>query len=537
MRPAGPAEKRVRPGFPLTFAYNLPYEHKVRPGQAAKKTGFLLSRRQPLRIFVGQTQRLLLNMWLTIILWAVATIYLCIVLSTVMVVVLENRQPVKTIAWTLVLVTLPVLGLVFFYFFGQNIRKDRIINRNAPGYHRRRQLAAAIHRSATGIPAHYAPVVHLFERLNMALPFGGNHIDLYTDGATFTLALLKAIGSARHHIHLQSYIIDDDCVGRLVADALIDKAREGVEVRLIYDDVGCWNVPARFFERLAQGGVEARSFLPVRFPSLTHKVNYRNHRKVCVVDGRVGFVGGMNLARRYVRGVGGAEWRDLHLRLTGPAVSGLQHTFLTDWFFVAHSLLADSAYYPLAEQPPAGEGDVVQIVTTDPGDRWPDIMYGLTWIIQNARRYLYIQTPYFMPTEPVLQALQTAALAGVDVRLMVPLKPDGFWLRWANDSYFTDVLSAGIRVFTYTPGFLHSKALVVDDSWSTVGSTNMDFRSFENNFEANAFIYGRASALRVKAVFEEDLAHCTEVFLDEWRRRPIRRRLLESFTRIFSPLL
>ena len=328
-------------------------------------------------------------MWLTIILWAVAAIYLCIVLSTVMVVVLENRQPVKTIAWTLVLVTLPVVGLVFFYFFGQNIRKDRIINRNAPGFHRRRQLAAAIHRSATGIPAHYAPVVHLFERLNMALPFGGNHIDLYTDGAAFTLALLKAIGSARHHIHLQSYIIDDDCVGRLVADALIDKAREGVEVRLIYDDVGCWNVPARFFERLAQGGVEARSFLPVRFPSLTHKVNYRNHRKVCVVDGRVGFVGGMNLARRYVRGVGGTEWRDLHLRLTGPAVSGLQHTFLTDWYFVAHSLLADSAYYPLADQPPAGEGDVVQIVTTDPGVRWPDIMYGLTWIIQNARRYLY----------------------------------------------------------------------------------------------------------------------------------------------------
>ena len=476
-------------------------------------------------------------MWQTILMWTALALYLCIVFSTVLVVVLENRQPVKTIAWTLVLVTLPVVGLVFFYFFGQNVRKDHIILRRIPGLRHRRLLAKAAARLPAERPVRYAPVIRFFERRTLALPFYGNHIDIYDEGSRFTLALLHAIGSARHHIHLQSYIIDDDAVGRLVADALIDKARAGVTVRLIYDDVGCWDVRQAFFARLTKAGVFVGDFLPVRYPSLTHKVNYRNHRKVCVVDGRVGFVGGMNLARRYVRGADGQPWRDLHLRIDGPAVLGLQHVFLADWYFATHVLVTDRHYYPDLPQPAADDTDLVQIVTTDPVAKWPDIMYGLTWMIQNARRYLYIQTPYFMPTEPVLQALQTAALSGVDVRLMVPLKPDSFWLRWANDSYFADVLSAGIRVYTYAPGFLHSKAIVMDDDWCTVGSTNMDFRSFENNFEANAFIYGRSAALRVKAIFEHDLLQCTEVSLAEWRRRPVRRRLLESFTRILSPLL
>ncbi len=476
-------------------------------------------------------------MWLTILIWAAVAIYLCIVLGTSVVVVLENRQPVKTIAWTLVLVMLPVIGLVFFYFFGQNVRKDHIIHRYIPGYQHRKRLAEAAAPSSDPHPPRYEPLIRLFERQNLALPFGGNDIDIFTEGGTFTLALLHAIGSARHHVHLQSYIIDDDSVGALVADALIDKVRAGVEVRLIYDDVGCWNVRSDFFDRLAAAGVQVGNFLPVRFPSLTHKINYRNHRKVCVVDGRVGFVGGMNLARRYVRGVDGQNWRDLHLRIDGPAVAGLQHVFLADWYAVRHVLETHRCYYPLLPASAGSGDDLVQIVTSDPVDKYPDIMFGLTWIIQNARRYLYIQTPYFMPTEPVLQALQTAALSGVDVRLMVPLVPDGFWLRWANDSYFSDVLSAGIRVFAYAPGFLHSKALVMDDDWCTVGSTNMDFRSFENNFESNAFVYGRSTALRVKAIFESDLRQCTEIHLDEWRRRPWHRRLLESFTRVFSPLL
>ena len=189
-------------------------------------------------------------MWQTILMWTALALYLCIVFSTVLVVVLENRQPVKTIAWTLVLVTLPVVGLVFFYFFGQNVRKDHIILRRIPGLRHRRLLAEAAARLPAERPVRYAPVIRFFERRNLALPFYGNHIDIYDEGSRFTLALLHAIGSARHHIHLQSYIIDDDAVGRLVADALIDKARAGVTVRLIYDDVGCWNVPAAFFERM-----------------------------------------------------------------------------------------------------------------------------------------------------------------------------------------------------------------------------------------------------------------------------------------------
>lgn len=476
-----------------------------------------------------------------VILWIFVALYAFWVLSTVLVVLLENRQPVKTIAWVLVLIMLPGVGLLFFYAFGEDMRKERRIERKS--------LAALTLRSrelqrntesntaarTSGVAPRYGRLISLLEEHNMAFLTGHNRVDVHSDGTSFILSLLSAIGKARHHIHLQTYIIDDDALGRLLADMLMDKAREGVEVRLLYDDVGCWNVHDRFFRRMARAGVKVCPFMPVKAPMFTHKINYRNHRKVAVIDGRIGFIGGMNIARRYVRGTEGHRWRDLHLQVEGGSVSALQRCFLTDWSLATGVLISDPSYTPRLERR-AGQA-AVQIVMADPVSHWPQIMSGITWMILNARRYIYIQTPYFMPTEPVLQALRTAAMSGVDVRLMVPQKPDGFWLRWANDSYFSDVLEAGVRLFTYRPGFLHSKALVADDEWATVGSSNMDFRSFENNMEANAFIYDRPTALRIRQIFETDSRGCKEIRLSQWNRRSYRRRLLESFTRIFSPLL
>lgn len=485
----------------------------------------------------GHTQNCKKMIWTLSLFWTAILVYVIVVVSTVTLVLLENRQPAKTIAWTVVLVMLPVVGLVIFYFFGQNVRKERYISRRQYNVLTRRMLADSVRFPASDCPPKYEPLVRLFEKTNKAMPTSGNGITVYNTGREWLQALLREIHAAKDHIHIETYIIEDDAVGRLVRDALADSASRGVEVRLLYDDVGCWRVPNRFFESIAASGVKVGAFLPVRFPSLTHKVNYRNHRKICVFDGRRGFIGGMNIALRYVS-TRLSPWRDMQLRIEGAAVAGLQRQFLGDWYFVTNNFVSDRRYFPAPQRVEHATDDcILQIVQSSPVSRYPEIMYGITWAISHARKYLYIQTPYFMPTEPVMQALQTAAMSGVDVKLMIPEKPDSFWLHYGNDSYLTAVLQAGIKVYAYLPGFLHSKCTIADDDWCSVGSSNMDFRSFENNFETNAFIYGRTAAVAAREGFERDLQDCREIKLSQWRRRPYSHRLMEAYTRILSPLL
>ena len=476
-------------------------------------------------------------MWSHIIIGGLTFIYIILIVCTATIVILENRQPAKTIAWLLVLVLLPVVGLVFFYFFGQNIRKERFIGRKTFDLLTKVMLHESSYCPPELLKPKYERLIKLNEWKNRAILTAGNETQLITSGEDFVLELLRAIYAAKKHIHLETYIIEDDAAGRLIRDALVDRVRDGLEVRLLYDDVGCWNVPNEFFQSFTEGGVHVQAFLPVKFPSLTHRINYRNHRKVCVIDGGTGFIGGMNIAVRYMNR-GNLIWRDQHMKITGDAVSSLQRIFVCDWYFMSNTLLKDPKYFPQHDSTAAfTQGAMMQIVAANPVSRYPEIMYSITWAIQHATHYLYIQTPYFLPTEPVIQALQTASMSGVDVKLMIPEKPDAFWLRWGNDSYISAMLRAGVRIFAYQNGFLHSKSIVSDDDWCTVGSSNMDFRSFENNFEANAFIYDADTALQVKAVFMEDLTHCTEIHLDEWKKRPTLNRCLESLTRIFSPLL
>lgn len=474
-------------------------------------------------------------MW-HLILWALLLIYILLIITTTTVVLLENRTPAKTVAWIIVLVLLPVVGLVLFYFFGQNVRKERYIERRSYERLTREMLREAHYCPPDLYLPKYERLIYLNEREHRAVLTTGNRLQLIESGREWVADLLQDFAAARHHIHLETYIIEDDAVGRLIADALCDCAGRGIEVRLLYDDVGCWNVRQSFFDRMEAGGVRVQPFLPVRFPSLTHRANYRNHRKVCVVDGHVGYIGGMNLAQRYV-GEGDNCWRDLHLRLEGAAVGGLQRIFTTDWYFMRTDLLSDSAYFPGQKSDLHTPGALIQIVAANPVVRYPEVMYSLTWLIYNAKSYLYIQTPYFMPSDSVLQALQTAALSGVDVRIMVPEKPDAHLLRWGNDSYFEDALRAGIHLYIYKEGFLHSKIAVADDDWCTIGSTNMDARSFDNNFEANAFIYDSQMAATLRDRFLMDMNSCTEIHLHDWIKRPFYKKYMESATRIFSPIL
>ena len=476
-------------------------------------------------------------MWSEILIGGISCVYVALIVCTAVVVVMENRQPAKTIAWLLVLVLLPVVGLLVFYFFGQNIRKERFIGRKTFDLLTKVMLHESSYCPPELMKPKYERLIRLNEWKNRAILTAGNETQLINSGEDFVWELLRVIYSAQQHIHLETYIIEDDAVGRLVRDALVDRARDGVEVRLLYDDVGCWKVPNKYFGSFIEGGVKVQAFLPVKFPSLTHRINYRNHRKVCVIDGRVGFIGGMNIAMRYMNR-GDSIWRDQHLKIQGDAVGSLQRLFVSDWYFMSNTLLKDPKYFPPRQEVAAFTGGaLMQIVAANPVSHYPEIMYSITWTIEHATRYIYIQTPYFLPTEPVIQALQTASMSGVDVRLMIPEKPDAFWLRWGNDSYISSMLRAGVRVFAYQDGFLHSKSIVADDDWCTVGSSNMDFRSFENNFEANAFIYDTKTAQQVRDVFMEDLEHCEEICLEKWRQRPMMHRCLESLTRIFSPLL
>lgn len=469
--------------------------------------------------------------------WFLYIMYVAVVLITLVTVLMDNRQPAKTLAWLMVLIFIPVVGIVLYFFFGQNTRKEKHISQRSMDELTKRSMLEFVGQQDLILPEEHSVLINLFSNQNMALPFKNNAIDIFTDGYEFVFALLKDIASARHHIHFQTYIICDDPLGRLVTDALMAKAGEGVEVRFIYDDVGCWDVPDAFFERMRASGVDVRAFMPVRFPAFTSKVNYRNHRKVCIIDGRTGYIGGMNIALRYVKGRGGQPWRDTHLRVKGGAVCGIQRAFLIDWYFVTGTLITNRAYYPV-QTDVVNNDCIMQIVTDGPVSSWPEMMQGYVRILLEAKRYVYIETPYFLPTEPVMFAMRTAALAGVDVKLVIPLHSDAKMVEWASRSYVRESVNSGVDVYLYVAGFNHSKLLVADDSLSACGSTNVDFRSFENNFEVNAFIYDRQTALRMKAVFNRDLADCIkyEDYMST-RRLSFPQRLWESLVRLFSPLL
>ena len=469
--------------------------------------------------------------------WILLVIYLAITIGGIVAVLMDNKQPEKTMAWILVLCFMPIVGIIFYLFFGQNTRKEKVISERSMDLLMKRSMLEFAEQENLHIPRRNRPLMKLFTNQNWALPFKDNEVSIFTDGYGFVSTLLYNIGQAQDHIHLDTYIIEDDPLGNLVADALIDKARQGVEVRLLYDDVGCWRVKYRFFNRMKAAGIQVYAFMPVRFPAFTGKVNYRNHRKLCVIDGKVGFIGGMNIALRYVKGTARQTWRDTHLCIRGGAVYAIQRAFLVDWYFVSRTLVTDRRYYPAVDKT-INNNCLTQIVTSSPVSPWPDIMQGYVRVLLQAHRYVYMESPYFLPTEPVLFAMRTAALAGVDVRLIVPRHGDAKLVEWASRSYLMEVIEAGVKVYLYEPGFNHSKILVSDDNLSSCGSTNIDFRSFENNFEANAFFFNEGMALRLKKVFLTDQAQSTLVDdVSYFIKRPFLQRLLESLVRLLSPLL
>ena len=469
-----------------------------------------------------------------------------IAIGAIIHVMLDNRQPAKTMAWALIIYFLPIFGVIAYIIFGVNRRKERFISRRSMDMLTKRSMLEFVEQRHTDLPVAYESTINLFSRQSYSMPFLNQQTDILTNGYEFFPMLLRDIAAAKNHIHIDMYIFEDDALGLLVSDALIAKARQGVEVRIIYDDVGCWKVKKRFWERMRDEGIDLEPFLRVRFPRFTSRVNYRNHRKIVVIDGSVGYIGGMNIALRYVKGMKKKRkeetgkrkvesgWRDTMLRIEGGAVNGLQQTFLLDWYFVDRTLLSDRKYYTK----PTDDGGLMQTVTSGPVGKYPEIMQGYLSIIMSARRYIYFETPYFLPPDAVLLAMKTAAASGVDVRLLVPRDNDAYLVDWASRSYLREASEAGITVSLYEGAFLHSKLMVCDDAVSTCGSTNLDFRSFENNFEANTFIYDEDVARRMCAVFLDDERQAVPFTSLPDRVSPsFLQRIWDSLTRLFSPLL
>lgn len=461
-------------------------------------------------------------------------LYILTVIGVVVVVISENRNPVKTIAWVLVLLFIPVGGLIIYYFFGEDHRKKRLISRKMHKKLNRNSLDRSDRLEALNPPAEYKRLVNLLNKLNTAPLYGGNHVSFYSSATEMYEALSSEIRKAKKYIHIQFFIFMDDNIGTQFRELLADKVKEGVEVRLMYDDVGSWTAKNSFFKEMEKAGIKVGSFLKVRIPILTSRVNYRNHRKVVVIDGEVGFMGGMNIADRYVKGINGGVWRDCHFKLEGKAVHGLQTSFIIDWYSATTEFLSSPKYFTVIE--PKGES-MMQIVTSGPTGEFKGIHQGIFQAITNAKKYVYIQTPYFVPTENLMLAIQTAAMSGVDVCLMLPEKADTVFVHIATMSYIKDLLNSRVKIAFFRPGFLHSKLMVIDDNLSIIGSANMDVRSFEHNFEIDAFIYDEKTATDAKNIFMKDMQNSYILTLEEWLKRPLYKRIASSVVRLFTPLL
>lgn len=470
--------------------------------------------------------------------WIFSTIFILLYSITIiglsLVIITENRNPLKTIPWVIVLLLAPGVGLIFYFFFGQDNRKQKIISRRTYKRIINRPKTGKLQTDSCHLPEEYTQLSSLISKNNQSPLLYGSKIDIFTNGKDKFAALIEDLNNAKQYIHLQYYIFCDDKIGNTIKDILIRKAEEGVKVRVLYDDVGCWNVHNNFFKEMKSHGIEIYPFLKVVFPIFTSKVNYRNHRKIVVIDGYIGYIGGMNIADRYTEGSKWGIWRDSHFRIMGKGVHGLQASFLVDWYAMSKQILGDKTLYPKTEV----YGDnIMQVVTSGPIGPWRNLLQGIIHIITNAKKYVYIQTPYFLPTESLSQALHIAALSGVDVRLMLPLRSDTRTVNMASRSFLEEMLRAGAKVYFYKPGFLHSKIVISDDFVTCIGSANMDFRSFEHNFEVNAIVYQTSFAKETKKIFLHDQESCERIRISAWLKRPRTKKIQESFMRLFSPLL
>ena len=467
------------------------------------------------------------------------------VLLSLIIVFFERRSPQAVWTWLLLLYFIPIVGFILYLVIGQDFHKSRMFKaKEIEG-----ELKYAVRKQEETIYRRQLrlanPELNRFRDLilynleaGQAVLTDNNDIRIYTDGKEKFHALIEEMKQAKKYIHLQYYIIRSDELWQQIEPVLIAKAHEGVEVRVLFDSMGCRTMHNRDWERLEREGVQVAEFFPAFLGQLQLRMNYRNHRKIVVIDGRIGFVGGFNVGREYL-GLDSkfGYWRDTHLCIEGAAVTSLAVRFVLDWNYAAkENLFQRDSLFELPQYVRGGH-DPVQIISSGPDSQTKTIHDNYLHLIHSAKDHVYIQTPYFIPDDSILDALKIASRAGIDVRIMIPCKPDHPFVYWATYSYIGDMVAAGAKCYVYNNGFLHAKTLSIDGMVACVGTANMDIRSFGLNFEVNATIYSERTVQKLERAFENDMNQCTYITRKIYEERSLVIRIKEQFSRLLSPLL
>lgn len=482
-----------------------------------------------------------------IIIWAPSFVFwvvLIYVVGTAIFLLLDNRSPQSTFAWMLWFYVFPVGGVIIYLLFGRSwqafINERRLIRQEIGSSLSKRLLAVitppleAVERVQRETDPAYHRLLTLMRRNSLSALTLRNEVELLQDASVKYPRLLEDIRQARHSIHMQYFIWQTDDFTVALKDLLLEKVREGVQVRLLYDALGCFGTLKPWYKReLVDGGVELYPYSPIfRFDS----IGYRNHRKIVVIDGRIGYTGGLNIGEEHLNGGPDFEWwRDTHLRIMGEAVRILQTVFLVDWYRATKLKLEDEVYFPPVEEETAYSP--LQIIASGPDSQWAAIRQLYFFMILSAQREVYLQSPFFILDETTAEALQAAALAGVRVHVMItgrnfPNAPAD----WAANTFAHDMSKAGVNIYLYQRGYLHAKTLSIDGKICSIGSANMDIRSFSINYELNAVSYNADLARQLEADFQRDLVHCIPFSWREYEKRFVLSRLRDSLARLLAPL-
>lgn len=473
--------------------------------------------------------------------WIFGTCYVLLLAFTLLVIITDNSNsnPANAFAWLALIFFVPILGVLLYYVFGLNRRRIGDTEKS-----RRMFFKEIIPRLPKGVEAYIESADWHFDKIDPAyhglatLLEGNNHsrvlygsqVEIITDGNRKLELLIEDMEAARDHIHFEYFLFRRDETSRRIREVLMRKAAEGVEVRFQYDNIANIDILPSYYNKMSKSGVQVNPFFKLSLPSIRRSFNNRNHRKLVVIDGKIGYIGGMNITNDTQR------WRDVHLRLHGQGVYGLQMNFFQVWYASGGKLPEEGflRYFPIQE---IYTQNLMQIAPEAPDSRIPYFALAVVRAIENARKYIYIQTPYFVPTDAVMRALKTAALSGVEVRLMIPRKSDHLVVEWAIQAGYEETLAAGIHIHQIQKYFSHAKSMVIDDYLSIIGSANLDYRSLELNFEINSFMYDPEIGARNRDIFLHDMGDCKELSLEEWQNRPWWLKVVQVVMRFFSPLL
>lgn len=476
-------------------------------------------------------------------------IYVIVVILVCLRIIYDTNSFSKTLAYLLLVILVPMFGIIFYFSFGINYRKRKIytkklIHDDALAVKVKNeilQFSDDTYEHAEGFLEAKKKLIFMVAHETLSALTPNNQVKVLLNGENKFPEVLRVLKEAKNHIHIEYYIYEDDETGRAIEEVLIEKAKEGVDVRFIYDDFGSRSIRRKMANRLTNAGVKIFPFHKVIFFRLANRINYRNHRKIIVVDGNKAFVGGINVSNKYVNNPEFGNdlfWRDTHLMIEGQGAYYLQYLFMCDWNFCAsENLSPNKDFFPSQPIQPVLGDKMVQIVSSGPDSLTPSIYHSLIQVINIAREELLITTPYFIPGESIVDALIIAAMGGVNVKLLVPGISDSRVVNAAAHSYYDDLLKAGVKIYLYQKGFVHAKTVVADGKISVVGTANMDYRSFDLNFEVNAIVYDAEIAAELSDAFANDISHADLIDSAVWFDRPRITQLMEKTARLISPLL